>query len=161
MTEQPNVIPTPSEGEAATPVTTMAPAKKKSAVNNPYVWGTGRRKASVARVRIKPGTGKFFVNKREVEDYFKVPKDLEAARKPLEVTGSTKSFDVWVNVSGGGTTGQSGAVVLGLSRALVGANRDYEPKLREHHLLSRDPRRVERKKYGLAGARRSFQFSKR
>lgn len=143
------------------PVEEAAPAKKKSTVNNPYFWGTGRRKSSVARVRIKPGTGKYMVNNREFDTYFCLEKDRSAVREPLVVAGADRDWDVFVNVRGGGFTGQSGAVVLGLARALAKANSDYEPKLREKDLMSRDPRRVERKKYGLRGARRSFQFSKR
>ena len=135
--------------------------KKKRPVNNPYVWGTGRRKRAVARVRIKPGEGKFMVNKREFKDYFHLDQDRLAIHVPLDVTETNKTYDVFVNVRGGGITGQSGAVVLGLARALAKADTSLEPKLREHNLLSRDPRKVERKKYGKRGARRSFQFSKR
>lgn len=134
---------------------------KKSNVVNPYVWGTGRRKAAVARVRIRPGEGKFIINKREVDEYFKLDKDRQSVHNPLQVTETTKSIDVFVNVGGGGISGQAGAVVLGLARALAKSNPDHEPKLREKNLLSRDPRRVERKKYGQRGARRRFQFSKR
>lgn len=153
--------PVDTAGDAGAPVVEAAPAKKKSAVNNPYFWGTGRRKSSVARVRVKPGSGKFLVNNREVDVYFCLDKDRSAVREPLVVSGAERNWDVFVNVRGGGFTGQAGAVVLGLARALTKANRDYEPKLREKDLMSRDPRRVERKKYGLRGARRSFQFSKR
>ena len=138
-----------------------APQKKNGAVANPYIWGTGRRKRAVAQVRIRPGEGKFVINKREVDVFFSVDPDRTAARRPLEVTDATQTYDVFVNVHGGGTTGQSGAVMLGLARALVKANPDCEPKLREYNLLSRDPRKVERKKYGRRGARRRFQFSKR
>ncbi len=155
--------PTPNVDAAVPTPEPAAPkaAKKKGAVNNPYEWGTGRRKAAVARVRIKPGTGKFMVNKRDVDTFFCIDRDRAYVRKPLDVTDTNKAFDVFVNVGGGGITGQAGAVVLGLSRALVKTSVDYEPKLREHKLLSRDPRRVERKKYGQRGARRKFQFSKR
>lgn len=153
----PESQPIPASSPSAAP----APARKKSSVVNPYLWGTGRRKAAVARVRIKPGEGKFIVNKREMNKFFCLDKDRMAVMKPLEVNGATTSFDVFVNVGGGGFTGQSGAVVLGLARALVKADPAFEAKLREHNLLSRDARRVERKKYGRRGARRSFQFSKR
>ncbi len=139
----------------------IVPTKKKSTVVNPYVWGTGRRKAAVARVRIKPGTGNFTVNKKDVDTFFCIDKDRFAVREPLAVTDSLKSYDVFVNVGGGGVTGQAGAVVLGLARALTKDNPDFDAKLREHNLLTRDARRVERKKYGRRGARRSFQFSKR
>jgi len=135
--------------------------KKKSNVVNPYVWGTGRRKTAVARVRIKPGDGKFLINKKEVDDFFRLEPDRKAVRKPLVVTDTAKRFDVFVNIGGGGTTGQAGAISLGLARALKATNADYEPALREHQLLTRDARKVERKKYGQRGARRRFQFSKR
>ncbi|UCE62449.1 MAG: 30S ribosomal protein S9 [Phycisphaerales bacterium] len=125
------------------------------------MWGTGRRKAAIARVRIRPGEGKFMINNREVEEYFRIDRHQAAAARPLEVTDTGKQFDVFVNVCGGGITGQAGAVMLGLARALAKANPDFGPKLREHMLLRRDPRRVERKKYGQRGARRRFQFSKR
>ena len=164
MTEEPApssepVVPDPAP---ATPEPAPAPGpKKKTTPGATYVWGTGRRKASVARVRIRPGSGKFVVNKREVKDYFCIVRDQLRVYQPLEITETQKSYDVFVNVGGGGITGQSDAIVLGLARALLKSNPDYMPKLREHNLLSRDPRRVERKKYGQRGARRRFQFSKR
>lgn len=142
-------------------VTQPAPAKSKKALNNPYIWGLGRRKTSVARVRIRPGTGKFEVNDKEMDAYFNHERDRGLARQPLEVTDTAKSYDVFVNVAGGGYSGQTGAVVLGLARALVKVNPEFGPKLREAGLLTRDSREVERKKYGQAGARRRFQFSKR
>lgn len=145
-----------AQAEAPRPEPAKAGARK-----DPYVWGTGRRKTAVARVRIRPGTGKFEVNKRDVNDFFRVDKDREIVRTPLAVTESAKSLDVFVNVRGGGISGQSGAVCLGLARALVEINPDYEGALRSNHLLTRDPRKVERKKYGRSGARRRFQFSKR
>ena len=138
--------------------------KTPSPVSEPkggYWWGTGRRKSSIARVRIKPGDGKMLVNKKPLDDYFHREQDRKAVMAPLKAVSAEKSFDVFINVKGGGITGQTGAVVLGLARALVKANRDYEPKLREYNLLTRDPRKVERKKYGRRGARRRFQFSKR
>ncbi|MBI1825272.1 MAG: 30S ribosomal protein S9 [Planctomycetes bacterium] len=127
----------------------------------PFHWGTGRRKSSVARVRIKPGTGKFLINDREVDDFFRLPKDRNAVRNPLQVVEAASSFDVFVNVHGGGISGQAGAVVLGLSRALIEADVAYESKLKGQDLLTRDSREVERKKYGRSGARKRFQFSKR
>ncbi|MBI4718458.1 MAG: 30S ribosomal protein S9 [Planctomycetes bacterium] len=130
-------------------------------MTNPYLWGTGRRKTAVARVRIKPGTGEFMVNERSADVYFLTDRDRSDVRKPLQVTDTAKSYDVFVNVAGGGPTGQAGAVMLGVARALVKANPDFLPKLREANLLTRDPREVERKKYGQAGARKRFQFSKR
>lgn len=148
---------------------TVAPTRAKAAsgggkgskVVNPYIWGTGRRKTAVARVRIRPGEGNFMVNERKVDDYFKLDKDRRAVRTPLQVTETSNSMDVFVNVGGGGITGQAGAVLLGLARALAKADVEHEPTLRQHNLLRRDPRKVERKKYGQRGARRRFQFSKR
>jgi len=134
---------------------------KRPSPKNPYFWGTGRRKTAVARVRIKPGSGKFMVNDREVDTFFKVAKDRSAVRVPLMITETAKTMDVFVNVCGGGISGQSGAVSLGLARALLRANPDYESALRAKQLLTRDPRKVERKKYGRSGARKRFQFSKR
>lgn len=145
----------------ATPTPAVETAKRKGTPSNPYIWGTGRRKRAVARVRIRPGKGEFLINDRKVDAFFCIERDRAMVHKPLEVTGAVKSFDVFVNVVGGGITGQAGAVMLGLARALVVANSDYALKLREHNLLTRDPRRVERKKYGQPGARKRFQFSKR
>ena len=152
--------PATMEAAAPEPVAGAGPSAPTTP-NNPYYWGTGRRKASIARVRVKPGEGKFVVNKREMDKFFCIDRDRAAVRRPLDVTETGKLYDVFVNVKGGGFTGQTGAVVLGLARALVAANPDYESKLREHNLLTRDPRKVERKKYGRRGARRRFQFSKR
>ena len=165
MTEQPSPdqqaeVPVSPPEPPPVPAPTEAPNAKQPS-NAPFIWGTGRRKASVARVRIRPGDGEFLINKRKVDDFFRIDRDRAAACRPLEVTDTKKDYDVFVNVGGGGITGQSGAVMLGLARALVKADAQYEPKLREHQLLHRDPRRVERKKYGQRGARRRFQFSKR
>ncbi len=164
MTDVPTTSPDKTEAESTPTRRAVAPrttAKKTPAAVNPYIWGTGRRKASVARVRIRAGEGEFIINKRKVDDYFVQDKDRQAVRQPLDVTETSKTMDVFVNVGGGGTTGQAGAVLLGVARALVKANPEYLPKLKEHNLLTRDPRRVERKKYGQPGARRRFQFSKR
>lgn len=151
----------PSGASTVAPAPSPAPSVKKSGGANPFIWGTGRRKAAVARVRIRPGEGKFMINKREVEKFFTLDKDRAAVLTPLRVTDSAKNLDVFVNVSGGGVTGQAGAIVLGLARALVKANPDHEAALRDNHLLTRDARKVERKKYGRPGARKRFQFSKR
>jgi small subunit ribosomal protein S9 len=126
-----------------------------------YWWGTGRRKTSVARVRIRPGSGKFIVNKRELDDYFKRDQDRKAAVAALKLVQAEKSFDVFVNVRGGGITGQAGATLLGVARALKVYDENYLGALRDNGLLTRDPRMVERKKPGQSGARRRFQFSKR
>lgn len=147
---------------ATPPSAAPAVAPKKPVLgNNPYHWGTGRRKTAVARVRIKPGSGLFKVNDRKMDEFFKVGEHQAAVRTPLNVTETTKSMDVFANVHGGGVHGQADAVVLGLARALVKANADYEAKLRESNLLTRDSRKVERKKYGQSGARKRFQYSKR
>ena len=126
-----------------------------------YFWGTGRRKSAVARVRIRPGSGAILINKRDVEQYFPAEKDRNAVRAPLEAAQMLSSWDIWANVKGGGSTGQAGAVKLGLARALAEALPDIERALRSQGLLTRDPRMSERKKYGQKGARKRFQFSKR
>ena len=131
------------------------------AVTNPYIWGTGRRKTSTARVRIKPGTGKFLVNGKEFDQFFVTDDTQRSAVEPLNVTETRNNYDVWVNVAGGGITGQAGATSLGIARALRSENENFEGLLREHGLLTRDSREVERKKYGRHKARRSTQFSKR
>lgn len=162
---EPTETPVPAieaaPSDAQVPASAPATVDRKSPASRPYIWGTGRRKAAVARVRIRPGEGKFTINKREVDDFFKLDKDRQAVRTPLKVTETDKTTDIFVNVGGGGISGQAGAVVLGIARALVKADPVHAPKLKEHNLLTRDPRRVERKKYGQRGARRRFQFSKR
>jgi len=131
------------------------------AVNNPYTWAIGRRKTSAARVRIKPGTGKFTINGKEFEQFFVTNDTRRQAMMALNVTEMRNNFDIWVNVQGGGITGQAGAVSLGVARALLIDNPGIDKLLREHGLLTRDSREVERKKYGRHKARRSTQFSKR
>ncbi len=149
-------------------VTGQAPESKPKVTSNPtnepkggYWWGTGRRKSSVARVRIKPGSGKFVVNKKELDDYFKREQDRSSVMAPLKAVKAEKLFDVFINVKGGGTTGQSGAALLGIARALKKYDDSYLPMLRDSGHLTRDPRMVERKKPGQSGARKKFQFSKR
>jgi len=115
----------------------------------------------VARVRIRPGDGKLLINKRDLSDYFRREQDRLAVKAPLKAVQAERSFDVFVNVGGGGTTGQSGAVSLGIARALKNYSEDYIQTLRDSGHLTRDSRMVERKKYGQRGARRRFQFSKR
>jgi small subunit ribosomal protein S9 len=130
-------------------------------VNNPYIWGTGRRKSSTARVRIKAGTGKFVINGRDFEQFFVTVDTRRQALMPLAVTETRNNYDVWVNVAGGGISGQAGAVSLGIARALCKDNESFDKLLRDNGLLTRDSREVERKKYGRHKARRSTQFSKR
>ncbi len=147
---------TPSAASESQP----APKPAKPTAGN-YHWGTGRRKTAVARVRIRPGDGKFLVNGRPADQYFTEIRDHEDINAPLRQTKTEGSLDVFVNVRGGGFHGQAGAVLLGLSRALKNYDPTLEPILRDHDFLTRDPREVERKKYGQRGARRRFQFSKR
>ena len=126
-----------------------------------YTWGTGRRKTAVARVRIREGTGLFVVNGLEADNYFLIEGERLNVRSPLAATEMGGRVDVFVNVNGSGKSSQSGAVVMGLARALKEFRADLEPALRQGEFLTRDPRMVERKKYGHKKARRSFQFSKR
>lgn len=123
--------------------------------------GTGRRKTSVVRVRIRPGTGKLTINDRPFEEYFTIEQDRQAVVAPLEYTGVRSSVDVIIRAHGGGNTGQAGACMQGIARALIKHDSDLSEKLREKHFLTRDARMKERKKYGLHGARRGTQFSKR
>lgn len=126
-----------------------------------FYWGTGRRKTSVARVRIKPGEGTILINKRNPEKFFSELRDQEDVVAPLKATKTIGKIDVFVNVHGGGPSGQAGAILLGVARALKKYDSSLEPILRDNEFLTRDPREVERKKYGQRGARRKFQFSKR
>lgn len=125
------------------------------------IWGTGRRKTAVARVRLIPGNGKIIINKREMEEFFTQEKDRNSVRSPLVATGATQAYDIHARVNGGGVTGQADAVKLGIARALRKADSVHEQALREGKFLTRDPRMKERKKYGQKGARKRFQFSKR
>ena len=126
-----------------------------------FTWGTGRRKTAVARVRIREGTGQYVVNDLDSKEYFPLIVQQKDIREPLNVTDMGGRVDVFVNVRGSGKLSQSGAVMLGLARALKEFRPDLESKLREQGLLTRDARMVERKKYGHKKARKSFQFSKR
>ncbi|HBO44153.1 MAG TPA: 30S ribosomal protein S9 [Planctomycetaceae bacterium] len=123
--------------------------------------GTGRRKSSVARVRLRPGKGTILINKRPLDEYFPRIQHRNAVLAPLVHTSKTESVDVLIRVHGGGQTGQAGACLLGIARALKRMDSDLEEALRDSGLLTRDSREVERKKYGLRGARRATQFSKR
>ena len=143
------------------PATATAPAPRRSEKAGNWWWGTGRRKTAVARVRIKPGDGKFFVNERDMNVYFTEERDRNNLLNVLQKTNTTGKVDVHVNVRGGGFMGQAGAVLLGLARALYRYDEGLDAILRENNFLTRDSRKVERKKYGQAGARRRFQFSKR
>jgi small subunit ribosomal protein S9 len=127
----------------------------------PYFYGTGRRKNSVARVRVYNGTGKVTINNRSIDDYFGLETLKLLVRSPMVLTETDGKFDVVVNVAGGGITGQAGAIRHGLSRALLQFNAELRPALKKAGFLTRDPRMKERKKYGLKAARRAPQFSKR
>ena len=127
----------------------------------PYFYGTGRRKHSVARVRVYQGSGKITVNGRDIDDYFGLETLKLIVRQPLTLTGNEANYDIVCTVTGGGVTGQAGAIRHGISRALLEANEELRPVLKQAGFLTRDPRMKERKKYGLKAARRAPQFSKR
>jgi small subunit ribosomal protein S9 len=151
--------------EETTPVA-AAPVEVPAAPPAPtgprkYTWGVGRRKSAVARVRIAPGTGKIEINGRPLNDYLTAERDRKALFGPLEVTSTGGKLDVFVNATGGGSTGQAGAIVMGLGRALAKYDSTLEQALRNGGFMTRDSRMKERKKYGQRGARRRFQFSKR
>ena len=133
-------------------------AKKTAAAK---FYGTGRRKSSIARVYLVPGTGKIVINKRDIDESFGLETLKLIVRQPLVATETIDKYDVLVNVHGGGTTGQAGAIRHGISRALLKADNDFRPTLKKAGFLTRDPRMKERKKYGLKAARRAPQFSKR
>ena len=126
-----------------------------------YHYGTGRRKSSVARVRLYQGTGKVTINDRDIDDYFGLDTLKYIVRQPLALTGTDEEFDIVCRVSGGGVTGQAGAIRHGVARALLGVNPELRATLKAAGFLTRDPRMKERKKYGLKAARRAPQFSKR
>ena len=128
---------------------------------NPYFYGTGRRKESVARVRLYAGTGKITINDRDIDDYFGLETLKLIVRQPLALTETDEKFDIVCSVAGGGVTGQAGAIRHGISRALVTLNPEYRASLKAAGFMTRDPRMKERKKYGLKAARRAPQFSKR
>ncbi len=142
-----------------TPATETAAEQPQS--NRSYTWGVGRRKSSVARVRIAPGAGKIEINGRTLNDYFTGERDRKLIFGPLEVTNTGGKMDVLVRATGGGQAGQAGAIVLGLARALARYDTNLESSLRGASFMTRDSRMKERKKYGQRGARRRFQFSKR
>ena len=127
----------------------------------PFFYGTGRRKKSIARVRVYAGTGKITINERDIDDYFGLDTLKLIVRQPLTLTELTDKFDIVCRVTGGGVTGQAGAIRHGLARALLQYDESLRPVLKKAGFLTRDPRMKERKKYGLKGARRAPQFSKR
>ena len=126
-----------------------------------YFYGSGRRKSSVARVRVYNGTGKITINDRDIDDYFGLETLKLIVRQPLALTGNTDKFDIVCRVAGGGVTGQAGAIRHGIARALLQFDGELRGELKKAGFLTRDPRMKERKKYGLKGARRAPQFSKR
>jgi len=152
-----------TEETAAVSTSKTTPKSKPS--NTPadghWWWGTGRRKAAVARVRIRPGDGAFTVNNKDLKQYFTESRDHKDILAVLEKSNAKSSMSVHVKTNGGGYTGQAGAIILGLGRALAKYDPSLESMLRENGYLTRDPRQVERKKPGQPGARRRFQFSKR
>lgn len=146
---------------AAPPAPAARPAPDAKPPDGHWWWGTGRRKAAVARVRIRPGEGKFIVNNKPHDVFFTEERDRRDLQNVLAKTNLQGALDVHVNVHGGGYTGQAGAIVLGLGRAINRYDHSLDHVLRENGFLTRDPRKVERKKYGQPGARKRFQFSKR
>jgi small subunit ribosomal protein S9 len=146
-----------SQTSAAAPTDQSAQPQAKPS----YTWGVGRRKTAVARVRIAPGSGKIQINGRTLNEYFTAEKDRKSIFGPLEVTNTGGKMDIWARCNGGGHTGQAGAIVMGLGRALAKYDSSLEASLRGVGFLTRDSRMKERKKYGQRGARRRFQFSKR
>jgi len=130
-------------------------------VTKPYFYGTGRRKKSIARVRLLPGSGVVKINKRDIDDYFGLGTLKLIVNQPFGVTDTVGKFDIFSTVTGGGVSGQAGAIRLGVARALLQADQEYKSLLKKAGFLTRDPRMKERKKYGLKAARRAPQFSKR
>lgn len=172
MTEESTETPTPTPttepeiqldiGSTTAPVAEAAPVVSRGPDAHGWFRGTGRRKTAVARVRLKAGSGEFMINKKKkLNEYFTEQRDQQNVMSILEKTGTAGSLDIYVNANGGGFTGQTGAIMLGLGRALMNYDPSLEPTLRENGYLTRDSRQVERKKYGQPGARRRFQFSKR
>jgi small subunit ribosomal protein S9 len=147
---------TPAAASVETPAVPAAPTGPRK-----FTWGVGRRKSAVARVRIAPGSGKIEINGRPLNDYLTAERDRKALFGPLEVTSTGGKLDIFVNATGGGSTGQAGAIVMGLGRALLKYDATLEVALRNGGFMTRDSRMKERKKYGQRGARRRFQFSKR
>jgi small subunit ribosomal protein S9 len=154
-------IESPEQPEAAAPIPVESKPARSVGVKGEQYNGLGRRKTSVARVILRPGEGRWVINKRTFEDYFPRAVLRQSAAQPFETTETVGRFDVIVNVNGGGMRGQADAVRLGIARALLKVDADYRGRLRNDELLTRDPREVERKKPGRPKARKRFQFSKR
>lgn len=160
MAEETQLEETPTTAPTAT-IPAAAPEPTEPKIKPVYVWGVGRRKSAVARVRIAPGSGKIEINGRTLNEYFTNERDRKVIFGPLEVSNTGGKMDVLVNADGGGPSGQTGAILMGLGRALVKYDTTFEVPLRQAGFLTRDSRMKERKKYGQRGARRKFQFSKR
>lgn len=166
MTDQTSTIASPTAPNEASVLQTRPTPQPEAPDAHGWWWGTGRRKTAVARVRIKPGTGAFTVQcsrkkMKAVDEYFTEPRDRADVHAPLKITGLDGKFDIVARANGGGFMGQAQAIRLGLSRAIKKYDPSFEGQLRDAGFLTRDPRKVERKKYGQSGARRRFQFSKR
>ena len=162
MTEIKADNPTSKKASQAAGVPAESPkAVAKSMDKAGFIWGIGRRKTSVARVRIRPGEGKLLINGKSLNVYFGREQDRSAVVAALKAVGAEKTFDVFINVNGGGQTGQAGAALLGVARALKNYDETFLPALRDGGYLTRDSRMVERKKPGQSGARKRYQFSKR
>ncbi|HKB14772.1 MAG TPA: 30S ribosomal protein S9 [Planctomycetota bacterium] len=158
--ESPPAVPVPAASAPAPSGIPVPPPPPPPSGEGPFL-GTGRRKTAVARVRVKVGSGAVRINHRDLREFFRGDQDRAIATSPLKCTGMGERVDVWANVEGGGSTGQAGAVCLGLARALRRYSETFEPALRDAGLLTRDSRKKERKHYGRKGARRSFQWTKR
>jgi len=158
--EPPDSSPSAADVAAAM-ATAPAPARRPMPSDGQWFWGLGRRKSAVARVRIRPGEGTFIVNDRPFEEFFTGERDRKDIMTVLDKTSTRGTLDIFVNANGGGYTGQAGAVILGLGRALRSYDPGLDSILRDNNFLTRDAREVERKKYGQPGARKRFQFSKR
>ena len=161
MSEQEDNTATLEQPAPATPAVEAIPAPVVPTGPRTFVWGVGRRKSAVARVRIAPGSGKIEINGRELNEYLTNERDRKAIFGPLEVTNTGGKVDIFARCTGGGPTGQAGAIIMGLGRALLKYDGATEGPLRTGGFLTRDSRMKERKKYGQRGARRRFQFSKR
>ena len=154
-------IRTKPSGRSRSSSSEAPPAHGEPLSDNAHSYGTGRRKTATARVYIRPGKGEIRINSRSIDDYVRSDVQKMVLRHPLSLTETVDQVDVLVRVRGGGTTGQAGAMRHGIARALVQFNPELRPKLKAAGFLTRDPREVERKKYGQPGARKRFQFSKR